>query len=340
VETKFEGKRNKRGDWQPPEVLSYAPIFNWPPKPFSILKWIFGYPGFFLPWGLVYMAVPVVTWLYFTPDMQSMKNFAWGWVIYIFVRNLVLISLVLAAWHLWLHVKKAQGTDWKYSNKWFVRDNPVFMFRNQTLDNLFWTVVSAVPIWSAFEVVTMWLYANHHIPYISPREHPVYFVLMMCAVPLLRETHFFFIHRLIHWGPLYRWVHYLHHNNVNVGPLSGLSMHPVEHLLYFSGVLIHWLIPSHPVHAIFHLQHAAITPAQGHAGFERIVIYDGAAIKTGDFFHYLHHRYFECNYGGDGPIPWDRWFGSFHDGTAEAEARMNDRFMARSVQKAAAERGS
>ena len=39
----------------------------------------------------------------------------------------------------------------------------------------------------------------------------------------------------------------------------------------------------------------------------------------GDFFHQLHHRYFECNYGTV-EMPWDRWFGSFHDGTAQATA--------------------
>jgi sterol desaturase/sphingolipid hydroxylase (fatty acid hydroxylase superfamily) len=131
-------------------------------------------------------------------------------------------------------------------------------------------------------------------------------VLMMCAVPVLRDVHFYAVHRIIHWGPLYRWVHYLHHNNVNVAPVTGLSMHPVEHMLYFSGVLIHWIVPSHPIHALFHIQHAAITPAQGHAGFERIVIADGVAIQT-------------------------------HDGTPEATERMNERFLTRAKQKAAAE---
>ena len=96
-------------------------------------------------------------------------------------------------------------------------------------------------------------------------------------------------------------------------------------------------IPSHPIHAIFHMQHAAITPAQSHSGFERVVIVDGVAVKTGDFFHYLHHKYFECNYGGDGVFPMDQWFGTFHDGTKQAQERMDQRFLARAAQKAAAE---
>jgi hypothetical protein len=32
------------------------------------------------------------------------------------------------------------------------------------------------------------------------------------------------------------------------------------------------------------------------------------------------------NYGGEGLIPLDKWFGTWHDGSAEGEAIMNDRF--------------
>ena len=47
---------------------------------------------------------------------------------------------------------------------------------------------------------------------------------------------------------------------------------------------------------------------------------EGDAAKAGDFFHQLHHRYFECNYGTS-EIPFDKWFGTFHDGSAEATVR-------------------
>ena len=339
METRFDGKRDKRGDWSAPEPLTYAPIVEWPPRPLALLKWVFGYPGFFLPWGLFYMAVPALIWIYFTPELAAMKNFEAGWVSYIFFRNLVLILLWTGAWHFWFYVRKAQGTDWKHTTKWLARDNRLFLFRNQTLDNLFWTIVGAVPAWSAYEVLTMWLYANDYILFVSISEHPVYFCVLMCLVPVIRDIHYYTVHRISHWGPIYKWVHYVHHNNVNVGPFSGLSVHPVENLWYWSGVMIHWIIPSHPIHALFHMQHAALTPAPSHSGFERVVLLEGVGVKTNDFFHFLHHKYFECNYGGDGMLPLDRWFGTFHDGTAEAGKRMDERFLARAAQKAAVEGG-
>ena len=125
---------------------------------------------------------------------------------------------------------------------------------------MFWTFASAVPVWTAFEVVTLWMMANHYIPTITFESNPVWFVVLMLIIPLFREIHFYLVHRLIHWPPLYRTVHSLHHKNANPGPWSGLAMHPVEHILYFSGVLIHWILPSHPIHVIFHLQHLAFAP--------------------------------------------------------------------------------
>ena len=32
------------------------------------------------------------------------------------------------------------------------------------------------------------------------------------------------------------------------------------------------------------------------------------------------------NYGGDGLIPLDKWFGTWHDGTKEADERLKERF--------------
>lgn len=43
------------------------------------------------------------------------------------------------------------------------------------------------------------------------------------------------------------------------------------------------------------------------------------SVGSGGFFHQLQHRYSECNYGTI-EMPWDRVFGSFHDGSDAATA--------------------
>lgn len=260
-----------------------------------------------------------------------METLSLDWALLIFARNTGLLVLIAGGLHLRLYIKRRQGTRYKYSDKWLATDNSRFLFRNQTWDNIFWSIVSGCTLWSAYEVFTLWGYANGMWPMITLRESPVYFVLLFFGVLIFRHFHFYLIHRLIHFKPLYKISHYLHHKNINVGPWSGLSMHPIEHLLYFSGVLIHFIVPSHPVHAIFHLMHAGVAPASGHSGYHAYEIggsYEDqeakATLEVGDYFHYLHHRYFTVNYGNTG-FPVDKWFGSYHDGTPEAQERMMQR---------------
>ena len=215
-----------------------------------------------------------------------------------------------------------EETNYKYNGRWLSTSSPIFLFHNQVFDNIFWTVISAVPIWTAYEVLLFWAQSNGFAPVVRWQTHPVYCLLLMCLIPLLTEVHFYTIHRLIHWPPLYRAVHSLHHKNVNPGPWSGLAMHPIEHLLYFSGVLLYLIIPSHPLHMLFHLQHTALTPAQGHSGFGKVVLRGQINIDNDHYGHYLHHKYFEVNYGGEQFVPLDKWFGTFHDGSEQAQQAM------------------
>lgn len=327
------GQRDRRGDWKPAKLIEYPPVFVWPARPIAFAKWLFGFPGYILPWNLFYAVVGVVLWLYLTPSMEVMKSFEPGWIAYLFARNATMVFLFFGAFHLRLYMQRAQGTSFKFNGKWPSTDNSAFLFHNQNVDNIIWTLCSAVPIWTAYEALTLWAFANGYIPYVSFADHPIYCVVVMLLVPIFRDLHFYAVHRLIHTHLLYHSVHKLHHNNVNPGPWSGLAMHPIEHLLYFSVVLIHWIVPSNPVHAIFNLAHAALAPAPGHAGFEKVVLSEEVGIDTHCYDHYLHHKFFECNYS-DGVIPIDKWLGTFHDGSKEAEERMNKRFMDRAAKQA------
>jgi sterol desaturase/sphingolipid hydroxylase (fatty acid hydroxylase superfamily) len=62
------------------------------------------------------------------------------------------------------------------------------------------------------------------------------------------------------------------------------------------------------------MQHQALTAVTSHAGFDTLLVKDKNALSLGNFHHQMHHRYFECNYGNL-EVPWDKVFGSFHDGT-------------------------
>jgi sterol desaturase/sphingolipid hydroxylase (fatty acid hydroxylase superfamily) len=318
------GTRDSRGEWQPAELPKPSPLFRTPWRPWDVLKYLFAPEGFFCPYNLIYAGLAVVAWLFFTPSLSQTMHFAPGWIAEIYARNVALLIIVAGGLHLRLYITNGQGTKFKYTNKKLSKNDPKFLFKDQVWDNVFWNLGSGALIWTAYEAVTLWAFSNHIIPYVDWRTHPVYGVLIMMAVPFLRQFHFYFVHRLIHWAPLYKISHYLHHKNINIGPWSGLSMHPLEHLLYFSGVLFHWIIPSHPVHAIFHLMHAGVSPALGHAGFHKLVTKEERGLMADNYFHYLHHRFFTVNYGVES-VPLDKWFGSFHDGSPEAHAAMMEK---------------
>merc|ERR1719310_2697993 len=65
---------------------------------------------------------------------------------------------------------------------------------------------------------------------------------------------------------LYRHVHSLHHKSYNPGPWSSLSMHPCEHLLYFSCFLLSYLVPYHPLHLLLNKYHTDLSALGGHDG--------------------------------------------------------------------------
>ena len=326
-DSKF-GTEDNRGFWQPNKRISYGPAFAWPPQPQKLFKWFFGFPGYLFPWNVPYAIAAVLIWLYLTPSLTVMENFSFSWAGLILVRNIGLAIVVYGAWHLWLNVWRKQDTAFKYNRRWPKEQSSVFLFNNQNYDNMFWTLASGVPIWTAYEVLLLWGYANGMISIVDIGDNPVGFIALFFLVPFIHEVGFYFAHRLLHWPPLYRVAHKLHHRNLNPGPWSGLSMHPIEHVIYFSTILLFFVIPSHPIHMINLASRLGVAPSHGHTGFDRIVVGEDVSVENPYYAHYLHHRYFEVNYA-DGMVPLDKWFGSFHDGSPEADAAMKARRLRR-----------
>jgi len=317
------GTRNKRGDYTPNARLEGAPLLMWPPRPLQFLRWL---PHYFLPWNAMFMAIALVLWIYLTPSRQTLQTLDWHWIVYLWARNSVLVFLVFGALELRLYVRRKQGSRFKF-NALFPSDKPsnVFMFKSQNIDNMIRCFGSGLPIWTAYEAGMLYAWAHDWGPWTTFGEHPLALIALGLAIPLIHEAHFFCIHRLIHAPILYKWVHCVHHNSVNPSPWSSLSMHPIEHLLYWSDILIHLVLPSHPLLVLYHLQVTGTGAVIGHVGFDKIETGSDSAFDTQAYAHYLHHRYFEVNYA-DGMLPLNRWFGTWHDGSKEGDALMQARF--------------
>ena len=317
------GKRNKRGDWNPNEPLGLAPYLSWPRDPKKYVQWLKDY---FFPWNFLFIVVALVQWFYLTPSVETLKTLHPNWIAYLFLRNVALVLIIYGALEFRLYMRRAQGTRFKYNSK-FPAEQPsdVFMFKSQNVDNIIRTFGTGVPIWTAYEVFVLWCYANGYGPWSIFDENPVWFVVFAFVMPVYHELHFYCIHRLIHFPILYKWIHSVHHNSVNPSPWSSLSMHPVEHLLYWSDSLIHLLLPSHPLLFLYNLQITGTGAVVGHIGFDKMEVNEDGAIDMHAYAHYLHHKYFDVNYA-DGATGLDKLFGTWHDGSAEGQALMEERY--------------
>ena len=318
AESPDAGRRKKRKTWNymPDLPIRTSPYFKWPLDFAGVLKWILG--GWFpLSERLIILCLALVSWAFFHPSLERTREFAPDWIAEIYLRNLVLIGLVAGFLHFYFYIWRRQGDELRYDARPFAQNNRVFTFKSQVRDNMFWSCASGVTIWTAYEVFMMWALANGHLPALSlPSDLPL-LILMILLLPAWETLHFFLIHRLIHWPPLYRSVHSLHHRNTNVGPWSGMSMHPIEHAIYLSTVLIHFIVPAHPLLLIFHLQYFTLSAVTTHTGYQGLAVGGRVIFPLGTFHHQLHHRFFECNYGGL-EVPMDKWTGNFHDGTPES----------------------
>ncbi|WP_375279654.1 sterol desaturase family protein [Pseudooctadecabacter sp.] len=317
----------KRAEWNhlPDTPIVVSPLWQWPPKPVAALKWYLD-SWFFITVNMMIVGLAFAALYWASPALETTQT-PGLWILGIWVRNGVIVSIVAGALHLWFHKYAMQGTDLKYDPRPFPRNGRMFTFSSQLKDNIFWTIASGVTIWSLFEAFMWWSMANGYAAVITYQTNPVWFIAIFFLIPVWESFYFYWMHRFLHTDVMYRF-HALHHRNSDIGPWSGLSMHPVEHLFYFGSVLIHFAIASNPVHIIFHLMFYGLLAITTHTGFEGVLFRNKKRMHLGNFHHQIHHRYFECNYGNL-DVPWDKLFGSWHDGTAAGKAKLAERLKAR-----------
>jgi len=173
--------------------------------------------------------------------------------------------------------------------------------------NFMWSL-SGVILFTCMENVVAYLWASGRLDYLSDDDTfstPVgwvKFILALFLMPAYRAVHFYVVHRMLHFPPLYYFVHSLHHRNTDIEPFSGTCMHPVEHLYYFSSYLGSLIFVCSPFAFYWNGVHLLLSPAASHSGWEDHF--------QSDPFHYMHHRYFECNYSSSDAMFVDEFFGT------------------------------
>ena len=157
--------RDERGYWRPDgDIGAPNPWLSFPPKPRAMAIWLKEY---LWPWNILFMTVAVVTWLYLTPEASRMTEFRAGWMLEIFLRNQIMLIVYASVLHVSMWTLKTQGYQYKLSLNWMSKSRK-FLWNDQVRDNMFWSIVSAGTIWTGFEVLMHYAYANGFIVIYQP----------------------------------------------------------------------------------------------------------------------------------------------------------------------------
>lgn len=315
--------RRPAWNYTPELPLRSAPFWHWPLRPAAIARHL-GKTWRPLTSRVAMLAVAFAVWEWFRPSLAEAQALRIGWIAEIWVRNLVLVTVVAGGLHLMLHRNRLQGDALRYDARPLTRNKSLFLFNDQVADNMFLTLVPAMLAATAWESLGWWAYANGIVRHWSLGDNPVWFVVLLGLLPIWSVLYFGAAHWLLHRRWMYAHVHSWHHRNMAIGPWSGLSMHPLEQVIVYSDLVLLLLVPSSGVHMLFALLHHTMGAPMSHTGYDAVRLPLRRRFELGDFHHQLHHRYIECNYGSI-ESPLDELIGSFHDGTPAGDERVTER---------------
>eukprot|EP01084_Bolivina_argentea_P169356 293599_1 len=237
-------------------------------------------------------------------------------IIIIILRDLFITHFFYGLWNWILY------GDHKYRKKILVKKyNSKYPSQSEWKRDRFWTTISTL-ISSLYEIIFLHYYHNKYFSYYTNYwQYLSYSLFWTLIIVYWKSFHFYLTHRLLHpWIKQYKWydfgrilfnyIHSFHHEIINPSPWSGLSFNQIETILYYSSILFPWIfgIKQHFGHFLIAKYHSTITPLRGHD------CYDFPGTGQSSYFHYLHHKYFNCNYGTEA-VPMDKLFNTFQDGS-------------------------
>ena len=134
---------------------------------------------------------------------------------------------------------------------------------------------------------------------------------VVAASFVLEDFYFYWIHRFLHWGPIYRHIHKLHHDYATPFGMAAEYAHPVETLfLGFGSMIGPILCATHLLEVWIWLCFRLLQTVEVHSGYDFpfspnrwIPLWGGAK------FHDFHHERFTGNYASTF-IVWDAVFGT------------------------------
>ena len=264
--------------------------------------------------NLVWFAIALSLFMVFPYDLESVKAAgvasATAWLTHRFALNYFFAFCYYGFFHYGLYI-----ANWG-TRKFVPGSYPTMS--NMAHNLYYWSL--AIVQWTFWEYAMCRIWASGGADFATNAQilaDPKLLALnifWVLAIPIWRDLHFYMAHRFIHIRAVYKFVHSLHHRNADPEPFSGMCMHPVEHLYYFSNAFTPSLYLSglSPLIFLWNFVHLTYAPGAGHSGWE-----DN---WQADQYHFVHHAKFECNYGSPFSAFIDQYFGTFREKLGDSKA--------------------
>ena len=271
-------------------------ISNYPRSFMDIFISYISLSFFFFSPLCIWWSIAMLIFIYFPYDLDSLKLNNSTCIELFHHRlgiNLAMCLCYFGFWHISLYI-----CGW--GKRPFLEGRTYNVAK--VVHNVVYTVLGVVQ-WTFWECVILHCYATKKIDYVDDDSF-LSVIVATFVISIGRDIHFYFAHRFLHIKPFYAFIHSLHHRSTDVEPFSGLCMHPVEHLFYFTSYWPILCFKLSPFATLFVGVHLLLSPAAAHSGFED---HSGS-----DLFHYLHHKHFDVNFGDPG-LPFDYLMGTYKD---------------------------
>jgi len=251
--------------------------------------------------GVLALYLSPLHWAVMNSNSPASSSAATSRMRSILIRNFATCYIGYAPWHWYLYGANG-GAPPKAAKRKFNTNMPD---PSQHERDRFWTFVGfAISAYLECILVEATLNRRGEKNYDATSFSAAFVAVATFSVPWFREVHFYFSHRALHLRTLYKYIHSLHHKSINTAVWSGLAMHPLEHLVYFT-CLVPYAIMLYLSNGAWYAAipfyyaklHSELSPIMGHHGFEGL---------GGSEFHHGHHELFNCNYGSPA-VPLDYW---------------------------------
>ena len=229
---------------------------------------------------------------------------------------------------------------WKKRKYWAAKIQQRYPENKHVLREIGFSCLSMV-IFGVVVMMVVWAGKKGLTLIYTPPQHYswMWYLGSIVLMIMVHDTYFYFTHRAMHWKPIFKYVHKVHHLSTNPTPFAAYAFHPVEALVEVGIIpLVAFIVPHQPSAVTVFALYSLLLNVLGHLGYELFpkgfASHKWFKWHNTSTHHNMHHRLVKCNYGLYFNF-WDRVMGTNHphyeESYNEAVERRQEAKMAQSA---------